>query len=77
MHIHVGNSQKGFTFDTLNLYALLWTFEPQIQEIHPLHRTENNTFYQNLRTNSTVARKHIKPGQPLARTGLDILLADT
>lgn len=42
IHIHVGNGPDGFVHETIrNLFATLWTFEPQIMTIHPAHRLTN------------------------------------
>jgi hypothetical protein len=76
VHVHVGNSRQGFSFETLkNLYAILWTFEPQIGEIHPYHRTEDNLFCLNIRTDSYLLQQ-IDAGTPtyIAERGLDIIV---
>jgi hypothetical protein len=42
VHVHVGNKKQGFPLETLqNLMALLWTFEPQLETLHPEHRQKN------------------------------------
>ena len=79
LHIHVGRDSRGFAFETLrSLYSTLWTFEPQIQQIHPYHRTEKNPWCMNFRTASNLAAKaRISaeiPDTQYAQTGLDMLL---
>jgi len=77
VHVHVGNNKQGFSFDTLkNLFAILWTFEPQICDIHPYHRTEDNLYCSNMRTNSYLALQQVGPGEPayIAERGLEIIL---
>jgi hypothetical protein len=76
VHVHVGNATKGFSFDILsNLYAMLWTFEPQISEIHPYHRTEDNYYCASFRKASQLAEQ-IGSREPMdvAEIGLDIQL---
>jgi hypothetical protein len=75
LHAHVGNATKGFSLDTLvNFYATIWTFEPQIAEIHPFHRTQDNVFCSSIRTESRMVQNDIQPNTPLASFGLEILL---
>jgi hypothetical protein len=41
LHVHVGNGTKGFTPEVIQrLLATYWTFEPQIELIHPLFRID-------------------------------------
>ncbi|KAH6683465.1 hypothetical protein B0J14DRAFT_674094 [Halenospora varia] len=56
LHVHIGNDGKGLKFKTArNPYATLWTFEPQILEIHPLHRQQSLEFTPFLREDSVLA----------------------
>lgn len=74
VHVHVGSAKEMFSLDTLvNLYATLWTFEPQIQEIHPSHRTSGNEYCESLRTMSGVANQ-IPSGSSHAARGLAKIL---
>ncbi|KAH9218447.1 putative amidoligase, partial [Leptodontidium sp. 2 PMI_412] len=42
VHVHVGNGLQGFRYEAMqNLLAIIWTFEPQIETVHPLHRVNN------------------------------------
>jgi hypothetical protein len=42
LHVHVGNGRKGFNYETAQkLMATYFTFEPQIEQIHPPHRVDN------------------------------------
>jgi hypothetical protein len=42
LHVHVGNGEKGFTAETIqNLAATYWTFEAQIEQIHPPWMIDN------------------------------------
>lgn len=51
IHVHVGNGPDGFVHETIrNLFATLWTFEPQIMTIHPNHRLTNEKFCPCYRT---------------------------
>lgn len=57
MHVRVGRGEKNHVFKTLrNLYATIWTFEPQIKQIHPYHRHENNYNSMNLRNHNGMFR---------------------
>jgi hypothetical protein len=38
MHVHVGDHFNGFPLETIQKFmGILFTFEPQILEIHPMH----------------------------------------
>jgi hypothetical protein len=78
IHVHVGNAKKGFSFETLrNLYATLWTFEPQIQTIHPEHRLKGNRYCKNLRETSMMSSKTYQPGRSKTARVLEHLLYNT
>jgi hypothetical protein len=73
LHIHVGNGKKGLDLDTTRkLFTILYTFEPQIAQIHPSHRI-NNGFCQSLRAGSRLAKHLTDSGDAIARPGLQIL----
>lgn len=62
LHVHVGHSNFGFTFDNLKkLIAFLYTFEPQMSSLHPPHRL-NNEYCRSMRENclftKTYQQKH-------------------
>jgi len=43
LHIHIGDGNNGFTLGTLKkLVGFLWTFEKQLELIHPNHRLDND-----------------------------------
>jgi len=78
LHIHVGNGLKGFSLEILRkLYATLWTFEPQIQTIHPTHRLVGNIYCKNLRDASIMSFKTFQPGRSKTARGLELLLNNT
>lgn len=73
LHTHVGSGKKGFDLDTTrNLFSTLYTFEPQIAQIHPSHRISNG-FCQNLRAGSRLAKHLQDSGDTTARPGLQSL----
>ncbi|RDW69587.1 hypothetical protein BP6252_08607 [Coleophoma cylindrospora] len=42
LHVHVGNMTYGFPLKQLKcLMATIWTFEPQLDSLHPAHRLNN------------------------------------
>ena len=45
LHIHVGNGDKQFDFETVRkLAAFIWAFEPQLNSLHPQHRFNEPLF---------------------------------
>lgn len=57
MHCHVGNGTYGFETDVLRtLMAILFVFEPQLETLHPKHRTEGNMYCQSLWGQSRLGR---------------------
>ncbi|KAE9376848.1 hypothetical protein N431DRAFT_501630 [Stipitochalara longipes BDJ] len=75
LHLHIGNAMKGFSFQVVkNLMALLYTFEQQIDMMHPLHRCNNLAMCPSFRVNSNLA-KHLRVNGDHSR-GLEILLSD-
>ncbi|PMD48625.1 hypothetical protein L207DRAFT_521975 [Hyaloscypha variabilis F] len=74
-HVHVGNAMKGLSFEAVkNLMALLYTFERQIDTIHPPPRCYNLALFPSLRENSNLAMHPQVNGDP--SKGLEILLSD-
>jgi len=72
LHIHVGNSTRGFDLETLqNVMAILWTFEPQLETLHPEHR-RNNDYCLPLRRASGLALRMAAEKIPV-RESLDII----
>jgi hypothetical protein len=72
LHVHVGNRASGFELSTVrNLLATIFTFEPQIEEIHPRFRHNNLEYCSNLRNGS-----HLKKivGKPFWESALNYLL---
>ncbi|KAH7403500.1 putative amidoligase enzyme-domain-containing protein [Cadophora sp. MPI-SDFR-AT-0126] len=52
-HVHVGNGIRGFTVPHLrNLMAILWTFESQLDTLHPQHRVGPTRYNGSLRAHS-------------------------
>ncbi|CZS90294.1 hypothetical protein WAI453_004237 [Rhynchosporium graminicola] len=75
VHVHVGKGNKGFTFEDIqNLLATLWTFEPQIETMHPKHRVENTTMCPSFRRYSELTRSNTTKGVLDVRGGLDEIL---
>ena len=73
LHVHVGKSMEGFSFEVVrNLMALLYTFEPQIDTIHPLHR-RNNLTCPSFRERSMLARHPQVNGN--SSNGLELILS--
>jgi len=71
LHVHVGNGSKGFNYETAQkLMATYFTFEPQIEQIHPPHR-QNNLHCPKLRKSTlmteNVSNKLRTVSQGLAR----------
>jgi hypothetical protein len=58
LHVHVGDGADGYALKTVKkLMAFLWTFEPQIDQLHPKRRArisdnEAHTWYESLRRGS-------------------------
>lgn len=47
LHVHVGTGVPALGFETdvvRKLIATLWTFAPQLDKIHPMHRRRNDSF---------------------------------
>lgn len=81
VHVHVGRAEKGFSFETLrNLYATLWTFEPQIQQIHLPYRSDDESIYcspLSTSDNNEIIEEHERrtlTPTALAKLGLDRIL---
>jgi hypothetical protein len=73
LHVHVGNAMAGFSYEVIrNLMATIWTFEPQIDTLHPLHRLNNSTC-PGFRGKSQLAKRPQVLGDP--KKGLEILLS--
>lgn len=46
LHVHVGDEDKGLPLEVFrNLLAYIWSFEPQLSQIHPSHRLSNSYCY--------------------------------
>jgi hypothetical protein len=72
LHVHVGEGADGYPLQTVKkLMAFLWTFEPQIDQLHPNRRArlsndDELTWYESLRRGSTlVERQSIDPSAQL------------
>ncbi|CAG8974317.1 hypothetical protein HYALB_00006165 [Hymenoscyphus albidus] len=75
LHIHVGDSKKGFPLKTLiNFYVTVWTFEPQLESILPTGRLQAPV-YRKLRQHSNLADLTTSR-KKLPRVGLRHLLAN-
>jgi hypothetical protein len=79
-HAHVGNADEGFDPDTIqNLMATYWTFEDQIEQIHPPWMI-NSAIASNLNIESGIAARAAevdpldKQTSHLRRRGLDWIL---
>lgn len=60
-HVHVGNANKGFQFETIRrLMATVFTFEEQFESIHPKHRRENVKMCPSLRRSSELRRNNME-----------------
>jgi hypothetical protein len=56
-HVHVGNGSEGFDFPLLkNLIAIIWTYEPELDRLHPPHR-QGTMWALSLRKSSTLRSK--------------------
>lgn len=76
LHVHVGNSTRGFDSETLqNVMAMLWTFEPQLETLHPEHR-RNNDYCLPLRRASGLTLRMAAENIPL-RKSLDVIYKTT
>ncbi|KAF7855976.1 hypothetical protein EAF04_009932 [Stromatinia cepivora] len=62
LHIHVGLGKKELSLDVLkNLMALIFTFERQLEQCHPSHRTQNKYSYP-LRDHANI-NENYEPGK--------------
>jgi len=53
LHVHIGNGERGFTFNTLRkLVSFLFAFTPQLNTLHPPHRQADNEYIGSLREHS-------------------------
>jgi hypothetical protein len=79
LYVHVGNSVHGFSVSTIqNFLAMIWTFEQQLDQIHPLHRRGNTEQCPSFRGLSHLAgSKAVLHAPNAAEKGLEILLEDT
>jgi hypothetical protein len=63
LHVHVGEGADGYTLQSIKkLMAFLWTFEPQIDQLHPRRRArlsdnEMATWYESLRRGSVLCAR--------------------
>ncbi|RDW80705.1 hypothetical protein BP5796_05403 [Coleophoma crateriformis] len=64
LHVHVGNMTNGYSLKQLKCFmATVWTFEPQLDFLHPAHRL-NNKYCEGLRKHAAI--NHFKsPAQVL------------
>ncbi len=75
-HVHVGGGHKGFDVKTIkNVLATIWTFEPQIETIHPKYRVQNLDFCPSFRADSELARNNTLAGKLDIRAGLEDILS--
>lgn len=75
LHVHVGNGQKGFTAETIqNLAATYWTFEAQIEQIHPPWMIDNVIALSFNRSSTLAKRNFLEPEHRNKSWGLDWLL---
>lgn len=72
LHVHVGDGADGYTLSTMKkLMAFLWTFEPQIDQLHPNRRARlsedaGETWYESLRRGSHLSgRRSVDGSHPL------------
>jgi len=73
LHIHVGNGEKSLSIDTTRkLFSTIYTFEPQLAQIHPSHRI-NNGWCHSLRAGSRMATHLTDSGESVVTPGLYIL----
>jgi hypothetical protein len=64
----------GFSYEVIrNLMAIVWTFEPQINTLHPSHRLNNSTC-PGFRGKSQLAQYPQVQGDP--KKGIEILLSE-
>lgn len=59
LHVHVAEGADGYALQTVKkLMAFLWTFEPQIDQLHPNRRASDKgkTWYESLRRGSQLSR---------------------
>ncbi|ESZ93193.1 hypothetical protein SBOR_6425 [Sclerotinia borealis F-4128] len=63
LHVHVGTGKKEFSLDILkNLMGLIFTFERQLEQIHPLHRIYHNPSTYSLRDHANI-NQNFEPGK--------------
>jgi hypothetical protein len=75
LHIHVGNEMTGFSYEVIrSLMATLYTFEPQLDTIHPFHRRNNSAQCASFRDSTNLAKHPRVKGDP--RKELELLLSD-
>lgn len=75
LHVHVGNGVEGLPVDAIrNLTAYLWTFEPQLNQIHPRIR-HDNAYCRSL-MKSTYLGKRQHP-QVTRKEGLETIIETT
>jgi hypothetical protein len=76
LHVHVENKTRGLDFATTrNLLSTLFTFEAQIEEIHPLYRRNNTAYYPNLRRESNL-KNIVHFSQPFLKAALNHILTE-
>ncbi|KAH6669358.1 putative amidoligase enzyme-domain-containing protein, partial [Halenospora varia] len=77
LHVHVGNAMKGFDLDMVSkLFGIVFTFELQIDSMHPSHRIRNRQHYPGLRYESKLMKGLVQPehGKSLLRCALEWIL---
>ncbi|KAK0115260.1 hypothetical protein ONS96_013723 [Cadophora gregata f. sp. sojae] len=75
VQVHVGNGMEGFAFEAVqNLLATIWTFEEQIETIHPKHRIDNEGMCPSFKRHSELSRSHSRNGKLDIRAGLEDIL---
>jgi hypothetical protein len=75
LHVHVGRGMTGFRYEVIrSLIATLYTFEPQLDTIHPFHRRNNLAQCASFRESTNLAKHPRVKGDP--REGLEFLLSD-
>lgn len=63
LHIHVGAGKQDFSLDILkNLMGLIFTFERQLEQCHPLHRMSYNSSTYPLRDHANI-HQNFDPGK--------------
>ncbi|TAQ86869.1 hypothetical protein B7494_g4839 [Chlorociboria aeruginascens] len=78
VHIHIGDGLRGLEDDTLRLlFAMLWTFEPQLDTLHPAERVGIDAYSGSLRSTSWLGYDQINLGRVDPKQGLEEILKAT